>query len=63
MPAGFNPRGPALTLACLQFDYAEGTKRAGDRAVAVGEKPFFDPKSVSRREALAIEAEQAPSVL
>jgi alpha-ketoglutarate-dependent taurine dioxygenase len=27
-------------------------KRQGNRVVSLGEKPFFDPKSVSRREAL-----------
>jgi alpha-ketoglutarate-dependent taurine dioxygenase len=28
-------------------------KRQGNRVVSLGEKPYFDPKSVSRREALA----------
>lgn len=27
--------------------------REGTRAISLGEKPFFDPKSVSRREALS----------
>ena len=27
-------------------------KRQGNRVVSLGEKPFFDPKSVSRRQAL-----------
>ncbi|TFY80403.1 hypothetical protein EWM64_g3610 [Hericium alpestre] len=30
-------------------------RRAGNRVVSIGEKPFFDPKSKSRREALGIE--------
>jgi hypothetical protein len=32
------------------FDYNE--KRTGQRAVGLGEKPYLDPASVSRREAL-----------
>ncbi|EXJ76894.1 hypothetical protein A1O3_10051 [Capronia epimyces CBS 606.96] len=31
-------------------------KRQGNRVVSLGEKPYFDPKSVSRREALAAQA-------
>jgi hypothetical protein len=27
-------------------------KRQGNRVVSIGEKPYFDPNSVSRREAL-----------
>ncbi len=27
-------------------------KRQGNRVVSIGEKPYFDPASVSRREAL-----------
>ena len=47
---------PSLTRTdCATFDYADGTKRAGDRAVGIGEKPFFNTKSLSRREALALE--------
>ncbi|KAH8552426.1 hypothetical protein BGW37DRAFT_550631 [Umbelopsis sp. PMI_123] len=38
------------------FDYDE--KRTGHRAVGLGEKPYFDPASVSRREALG----QKPTV-
>lgn len=30
-------------------------KRSGNRVVSLGEKPFFDPNSRSRREALAAE--------
>ena len=34
-------------------DYFElGGQRVGDRAVSLGEKPYYDPKSRSRREAL-----------
>src|SRR3569833_1564347 len=44
------------TRAMLTFvppisDYAG--KRQGNRVVSLGEKPYFDPQSVSRREALA----------
>lgn len=35
------------------YDY-EG-KRTGQRAVSLGEKPFYDPNSVSRREALGLD--------
>lgn len=31
-------------------------KRQGNRVVSLGEKPYYDPKSVSRREALAAES-------
>lgn len=37
------------------FDYNGLGDRHGNRAVGVGERPFFDPKSVSRREALEAE--------
>ncbi|KXL41842.1 MAG: hypothetical protein FE78DRAFT_155687, partial [Acidomyces sp. 'richmondensis'] len=32
------------------YDYAEA--RAGDRVCSLGEAPYFDPQSKSRREAL-----------
>lgn len=35
------------------FDYDEEGERFGNRAVGLGERPFFDPNSQSRREALA----------
>lgn len=35
------------------FDYEGLGDRFGNRVVGIGEKPFFDPNSVSRREALA----------
>lgn len=54
-----------LTMVCLlaiwdnrsvfhtaTFDYDGLGDRFGNRAVGVGERPYFDPKSVSRREAL-----------
>lgn len=39
-------------------DYLEGNygERKGNRAVSLGERPYFDPASVSRSEALAAEA-------
>lgn len=35
------------------FDYDDQGERFGNRAVGLGEKPYFDPLSSSRREALA----------
>jgi len=40
------------TYHSATFDYTGF--RAGDRAVGIGEKPYFDPKSKSRREVLGI---------
>lgn len=34
------------------FDYAGYGKRTGQRAVSLGERPYLDPQSKSRREAL-----------
>lgn len=34
------------------FDYDNLGPRTGHRVVGLGEKPYFDPKSTSRREAL-----------
>lgn len=34
------------------FDYDHLGPRTGHRVVGLGEKPYFDPKSTSRREAL-----------
>lgn len=34
-------------------DVEDGTLREGTRSVSIGEKPYFDPKSSSRRDALA----------
>ncbi|OBT66372.1 hypothetical protein VE03_04807 [Pseudogymnoascus sp. 23342-1-I1] len=40
-------------------DYVDGNygERKGNRAVSLGERPYLDPASVSRREALAAESE------
>lgn len=38
------------TWHCATYDYAEA--RAGDRVCSLGEAPFFDSQSKSRREAL-----------
>ena len=37
------------------YDYEGLGPRTGQRAVSLGERPYFDPKSTSRREALAKE--------
>ena len=37
------------------FDYAGLGVRTGHRAVGIGEEPYFDPNSLTRREALAKE--------
>jgi alpha-ketoglutarate-dependent taurine dioxygenase len=39
------------TSHCATYDYAAA--RAGDRVCSVGEKPYLDPKSKSRKEAIA----------
>ncbi|KXJ87438.1 TfdA family taurine dioxygenase [Microdochium bolleyi] len=39
------------------FDYAGQGPRFGNRAVGLGEKPYLDPESTSRRAALGIELE------
>ena len=39
------------------FDYAGLGVRTGHRAVGIGEQPYFDPNSLTRREALAKEAD------
>ena len=38
------------TLHCATYDYA--AERAGDRVCSLGEAPYLDVRSVSRREAL-----------
>ena len=40
------------TFHTATFDYSED--RVGDRVCSLGEAPFFDPSSVSRREALGL---------
>ncbi|QIW94563.1 hypothetical protein AMS68_000081 [Peltaster fructicola] len=42
------------------FDYDGLGDRFGNRVVGIGEKPFFDPNSVSRREALEGQAIGSP---
>lgn len=39
------------------FDYAGLGSRTGQRAVSLGERPYLDPKSIGRREALGQQAE------
>lgn len=39
------------TSHCATYDYAAA--RAGDRVCSVGEKPYLDPNSKSRKEAIA----------
>lgn len=40
------------------MDFAGMGARTGHRAVGIGERPYFDPNSKTRREALAEEARQ-----
>jgi hypothetical protein len=40
---------------CATFDFDGFGDRSGNRAVGVGEVPYFDPNSKSRREDLGIE--------
>ncbi|KAJ9127741.1 hypothetical protein QFC24_000024 [Naganishia onofrii] len=39
--------------ATKDFDRLSGQVRTGTRSVSVGEKPYFDPESLTRREAIA----------
>lgn len=39
------------------FDYDGFGERFGNRAVGLGERPYLDPQSTSRREALAAAGE------
>ena len=43
------------------FDYDGLGERFGSRVVGIGERPFFDPNSKSKAEALALESEDAVS--
>jgi hypothetical protein len=43
------------------FDYEGLGERFGNRTVGIGEKPYFDPNSKSRRQALAEAAAAAAS--
>jgi alpha-ketoglutarate-dependent taurine dioxygenase len=47
-------------LHTATFDYEGLGDRTGQRAVSLGEKPYLDPNSKSRREALAEEAGALP---
>jgi hypothetical protein len=38
----------------ITLDYKVGESRKGDRVVSLGEKPYLDPNSTSRREALGL---------
>jgi alpha-ketoglutarate-dependent taurine dioxygenase len=38
----------------ITLDYKVDEDRKGDRVVSLGEKPYFDPNSTSRREALGL---------
>jgi hypothetical protein len=40
-------------LHTATYDYEGLGERTGQRAVSLGERPYFDPNSKSRREALA----------
>lgn len=42
------------------FDYDGIGERSGNRAVGIGEVPYFDPVSKSRREDLGIEDQLSP---
>lgn len=39
---------------CATFDYEGLGERFGHRAVGIGEKPYLDPNSTSRSEALGL---------
>lgn len=41
------------------LDYDDYGERFGYRVCGIGEKPYFDPNSMSRREALELEAKEA----
>lgn len=46
--------------ATPDYVYEEGLgERSGSRAVSLGERPYFDPQSTGRREALRREREEA----
>lgn len=44
------------------YDYDGLGSRTGQRAVSLGERPFFDPQSTSRRETLLKEAQTEVNV-
>ncbi|ETS81735.1 hypothetical protein PFICI_06737 [Pestalotiopsis fici W106-1] len=59
-----NPNDVAIwdnrsTFHTATFDYEGLGSRSGQRAVSVGERPYFDPSSVGRQEALAQDIEKS----
>lgn len=46
----------ASTVHNVTIDYEGLTVRKGNRVVSLGERPYFDPASKSRREALGLQA-------
>ncbi len=57
-----NPGLPAIwdnrsVFHSATFDYDGLGERFGNRVVGIGEKPFFDPDSKSKAEALAAEGD------
>lgn len=46
------------TFHCATFDFQGLGDRSGSRAVCIGEKPFLDPNSLSRSEALEKEGKE-----
>lgn len=44
----------ASALHNVTVDYPGMTVRKGNRVVSLGERPYFDPNSLSRREALGL---------
>ena len=46
------------TFHCATFDFQGLGDRSGNRAVGCGEKPYFDPKSTGRTEALEKEGKE-----
>lgn len=51
MPAIWDNRSVFHTAT---WDYGGLGDRFGNRVVGLGERPYFDPESISRREALGI---------
>lgn len=47
----------AETFHTATYDYGDA-RRAGERVCVLGERPYFDPESVSRSEGLAREGKE-----
>jgi hypothetical protein len=45
-----------ITIHTVSYDYEGKGERHGTRVSSLAEKPFFDPGSKSRREALGLDA-------